>query len=269
MTPINDNLVEGTETVSVSITNGSGYNIGSPSSVAVIIIDDDLAPATTFFSDSFDSDTSPNWTVNFSGPATFAEFAYDFSADGIPEAPSSTGSFTPTRGLRFRANERGGRGSGLGASPLNGDFEGNYRLRFDMWLNYAGPLNNGNVVGQTQAGSAGVGTSGLEPMWPGGAVTAGVWFSATGDGGSGVGPGDYNAYSGATLLGDTTGVYAAGTNNGPRDNLNVYYAPWPAVSAPAAQVTAHPTQTGTTATGTFGEAWHKVAITKHGTNVTW
>src|SRR5207249_3508256 len=71
------------------------------------------------------------------------------------------------------------------------------------------------------------------------------------------------------LFGDVSGVYAAGTNSGTRDNLNAYYAPWPAVSAPAAEVTAHPTQTGTTGVGTFGMAWHKVAIMRHGTNVTW
>src|SRR5439155_12908064 len=65
ITPIDDNLVEGTETAIVSVAAGSDYTIGSPSSVAISIIDDDLSPAVTLFSDTFDSAAAAaNWTVN-------------------------------------------------------------------------------------------------------------------------------------------------------------------------------------------------------------
>jgi hypothetical protein len=70
------------------------------------------------------------------------------------------------------------------------------------------------------------------------------------------------------LFDDPSGVYAAGTGAGVRDNVNAYYTPWPSVSAPASEVTAHPTQTGSTGVGTFGNAWHKVAITKRANNNT-
>ncbi len=270
LTPINDNIVEGTQNAIVSVATGSGYVPNSPSSTTNIIVDDDVLPGTQLFFDAFDSpNTATNWIVNASSDDAYVQFGYDYSADGIPEAPSSAGHFVPQHGVKFRANEIDAAIAGISISPTNGDFEGNYRLRFDMWLNYAGPLNNANVPGQTQAGEAGVGTTGFEPMWPAGGAGDAVWFTATCDGGSGGTSGDYNVFEGSTFFSDDSGVFAAGTTNAPRDNFNPYYLPWPAVSAPASVTNAHPTETGTTLVGTFGMAWHKVAITVRNGVVTW
>ncbi len=271
ITPINDTVVEGTETSIVTVAAGTGYVPGTTPSATNYIVDDDVLPGATMFFDSFDSaSVSNNWIVNQSSSDTYADFGYDYSVDGIPEAPSTPAGAAARHGLKLRVNETLAAVAGLSVSPTNADFEGNFRLRFDMWLNYAGPLNNGNVPGQTQCGTAGVGTTGGDVVWPSsGSISEGVWFSATCDGGSAALAGDYNAYATTTLLGDASGVYAAGTTNGPRDNLNPYYNPWPAVSAPAAEVTAHPAETGTTGVGTFGMSWHKVVITKRLHVVSW
>jgi hypothetical protein len=269
MASIDDKLYEGNETAIVSVAAGTGYNIGIDFSVTNSITDDDIPPAATLFADAFNStDTATNWVVNQSSGDTYAEFGYDYSVDGIPEAPSSMGVFAARHGLKFRANEVAAIVAGLSASPTNGNFIGDYRLRFDLWLNFCGPFNIANVPGTTQSGSAGVGTTGVEPVWPGGVANDGVWFSATGDGGSGAGPGDYNAYAGFILYDDASGVYAAGTT-APRDNLNAYYAIWPGVAAPTAQVTAHPSQTGTTPAASIGMAWHCVSITRRTNSITW
>src|SRR6185436_19573693 len=49
ISPINDNLIEGAETATVSVAAGSDYTIGSPSSVNISIVDDELPPAVTLF----------------------------------------------------------------------------------------------------------------------------------------------------------------------------------------------------------------------------
>ncbi len=272
MTPINDDIVEGNESAIVSVASGSGYLPGAASSITNTIVDDDVLPGVAFFADSFNTvDSSTNWVVNFSdgGADTYANFGYDYSVDGIPEAPSTPPGAVARHGLKMHVNEANISIAGISASPANGDYEDKYRMRFDMYLMYAGPLNNPNVPGQTQAGTSGVGATGVEPVWLAGGQSVGTWMSFNADGGSGAVSGDYNAYNIGTLFADDSGVYAAGTTNGPRDNFNVYYAPWPATTAPASVTNAHPTQTGTTPVGTFAQAWHKVAVTKRGAVVTW
>jgi hypothetical protein len=74
------------------------------------------------------------------------------------------------------------------------------------------------------------------------------------------------AYS---LQDPSAGSYAAGTNLTSRGNLDPYYNLWGGLAAPAGQLGANPSQTGITAIGSMGMAWHTVTITKQGTNVTW
>ncbi len=273
ISPINDQIYEGTETALVTLASGAGYTIGPPASATAFIIDDDLPPATTLFLDAFDAaSTATNWVVNRddSGADTFATFGYNYSADGIPEAPSSKGVFTPTRGLKFRVNESFGFINGLSASPANRTFTGDYRLRFDMWLNFLGPLGVGGV-GSTQHGSGGVGTTGTQAVWPAG-NSDGVWFTADGDGDvtdGNPGPADYVVFVGPVIQDESTGDYAAGTGATARGNSNPYYSLWGGVAAPASQLSAHSTQSGTTAVGTLGMSWHHWVITRQGTNVTW
>jgi hypothetical protein len=270
MTPIDDNLIEGNETAIVTVLNGTNYQAVAPSAVTNTIVDDEILPGVPIFADAFNSvDAGTNWTVSPYSGDTYADFGYDYSVDGIPEAPSSSGAFAPRRGLKMRANEVSAAVAGISASPANADFEGNYRLRFDLFMSYSGPLNNASVPGQTQAAEAGVGVSGTQTVWPLGFEGQGIWFTTTGDGGNAAVTGDYNAYGGNVPFGDTSEVYAAGTTNGPRDNVNPYYAPWPAVTAPPAMVSVYTNQTGSTGVGSWGLAWHKHVITKRGTVVSW
>lgn len=273
ISPINDNNYEGTETAIASVASGSGYNVGTPTSATAFIIEDDLPATSILFSDKFDfTTTATNWVVNNEdgGADSHAEFGYNYGADGIPEAPSSTGTFTGTRGLKFRINESFGTLSGISASPAGKSFTGDYRLRFDMWLNYIGPLGVGGL-GSTQHGSAGIGTSGTRAIWPFGA-SDGVWFTASSDGGvidTNVSTADYAVYLADAIQTPDSGFYAAGTGTTARGSGNVYYNLWGGVAAPASQLSAHSSQTGVTPIGSLGMSWHSMTITKAGTNVTW
>lgn len=269
ITPIDDQAYEGTETAIATIANGTGYVVGAPASATVNVIDDEMPAGTVLFQDKFDSDTSANWLVNYGYTDAVAEFGFDYSAVGIPEAPHSAGTFTAKTGLRFRVNEYSGSLGGISASPLNANFTNDYRLKFDMWMNYCGPLNDVNTVGTTQAGTAGVGTTGTVAVQPNGAQAEGVWFSATTDGQASATIGDYNAYIANTLQADDSGVYAAGNVAGVRDHNAAHYNLWVGVAAPAAQLAIWPYQTGTGWANALGMSWHSVVITKQGTNVTW
>jgi hypothetical protein len=102
----------------------------------------------------------------------------------------------------------------------------------------------------------------------------GVGFATTGDGGI---TNDYRVYpaSGTIVPGATPGVYAAGSNA----NTAAYYMTlFGTHSAPAVQLAlstaeygsdASNTQAGSTQSGAFGFAWHKVVLTKNGNIVTW
>lgn len=220
------------------------------------------APAQLLFSEDFDADHTGNWTVNKSSSQDFADFFFNYSAVGIPSAPHSIGG--STRGLKLEANTAGDIFSGLSVSPTGQSFSGNYFLRFDMWLNYNGPLDTGGDD-STQVTGGGIGTAGTSAQWAG-SIQDSVHFGATGDGGSSH---DYRAYSSAAPAGypDGSAVFSAsGTGN--RNSSHPYYAGFGGETAPAGQVTLHPQQTGSTPTGSPGFAWRDVMITKEGTNVT-
>ncbi|MEO5803939.1 MAG: Calx-beta domain-containing protein [Verrucomicrobiota bacterium] len=265
LTPIADAIYEANETAVCSAATGTGYTVGVGSGT-VTILDGDSAPAPVLFSDNFDTDTSVNWITNAAdgGLDTFVEFFYDYSADGIPPAPHSGGT---TRGVKFRVNETQGLVNGISISPIGQNFTNDYRLEFDLWINVNGPFPDGGT-GSTEYGNAGIGTSGAQAQWEFG-TPDGAWFSADGDGGTGVATGDYNAYYGSTKAPDASGAYVAGTAAGVRENFNPFYSLWGGDSAPASQLAAHPQQTGALSVGTYGLAWHCVAITKVGETVNW
>ena len=215
--------------------------------------------AQILFSDNFDSDHSANWTVN-AGPSDHAaDFYFDYSTVGIPAAPNSGGT---THGVRLQANQSSGIFGGFSVSPLGQSFAGDYQLRLDMWLNFNGPAPTGGS-GSTQIGGVGIGTAGTSAQWPGGAQDS-VWFAATGDGNSSA---DYRAYSSAAATGyaDASGVFPAASRNA----STAYYAAFGGNSAPGAQLSLFPQQTGATGAGVFGWAWRDVSITKLGNTISW
>ncbi len=227
---------------------------------------------TTVFLDTFDTDTAANWRLNRSSADTRVTFNYDYSAMGIPSAPRSSGG--TTRGLKMEANLTAGAAAAVSLSPLNQAFAGDYRLRFDMWINVNGPLPDGGT-GSTEHVTGGVGTAGNRTQWTGASSTAdGCWFSADGEGGASdtsTTSGDFCAFAGTALENPATGVYTAGTTTGAKGNNHDYYrGAFPAQSpAPAWQQANYPQQTGALAAGTLGFAWREVIIARRGNTVDW
>jgi hypothetical protein len=220
------------------------------------------------FSENFDVDHTANWSVYTLGTGVSdANVFFDYSTVGIPSAPNSGGT---TWGLRLRANQvvaSQSFPSGVSVSPIGQSFSGDYALRFDMWLNFNGPAPGGGS-GSTQITGAGIGTAGTSSQIAGQGTVDSIFVGASGEGGSSV---DYRAYSPLNSVGYTPaqGVFAAGTHSTARNNSDPYYAGFGGVSAPAAQLTLYPQQTGATAAGAQGWAWRDVQIVKSGNIVTW
>jgi len=220
-----------------------------------------------YYGDDFDAGTSgSSWTALLSHADASANFAFDYNSIGIPSAPKSTGG--TTIGMRFLANQSAGVQQGISASPNGQSFTTDFRMSFDMWLNYNGPLLGGGN-GTTQIGSFGWGTSGASVQWSG--ASSSIMFGATGDGGA---TQDYRLYRNNALVSPVTspGTYAAGNTTTPdsRNASDPYYtSKFPSVSAPAAQLSLYPAQTGSTAAGQLGFAWHDVVIEKTGSTLTW
>ena len=234
-----------------------------------------VCPAAVLYSEDFEAvDTADRWQTNRVSAGALgnaADYNFDYSTVGIPAAPNSVGG--ATRGLKLEANIPGtATFTGLSASPLDHHFTGNYTLRADVWQNFNGPFPAGGN-GSTQMTWAGIGTNGTTPQHQSTSVQ-GIGFGATGDGGSQQG---YRAYvaSGAPLA-PSGGFYSAGTTDAPaasdsRQASNPYYvnAGFGGESAPAAQLSLFPQQTGATAPGTQGMAWHVWEIIKNENIVTW
>ncbi len=243
----------------VVVSNAFGVATSQVATLVVYLYPDVL------FSDNFDANSSGNWTLNRSSADTRVTFNWDYAPLGIPSAPGSAGT---TRGLKCEANMVNGVAAALSLSPVGQSFSGDYRLRFNLWVNANGSFPLGGT-GSTQHGTAGVGTAGTSVLWTGSGSTAdGTWFAVDGEGqASDTGAiGDFCAFSGTTVLGVATGVYAAGTASNARGNLNSYYAStFPGgQTAPDIQL-----QTGALEVGTIGFVWRDVTITKQGTTVRW
>jgi hypothetical protein len=266
ITPVNDTVIEEAETVILDLAAGTGYASGTQTNATATIRNDDLEPGTLIYSDNFETDTSAQWVVNEAHPGlNQVTFNWDYSTLGVPAAPDATNG--TTLGLRLKANTGDvGTFTGVSVSPLDFGVSTNedYRLSFEMWINYNGPLLGGGS-GSTYMFTAGGGTTGTGAQFPGTSVE-GVLFAVTGDGGAAQ---DYRAYASTAQLDPTTGVFAAGTQTGARNNSDAYYAPFGGVAAPQAQLDLFPEQAGTTLVGSAGFAWHDVVIEKVGTNFSW
>lgn len=152
------------------------------------------------FSDNFDVDTTENWNVlsaqTEGAPDFTAEFNYDYSQDGIPPAPRSSGA--TTRGVKLTVNKDDfPAGAAVNIFPKSQSFSGDYALRFDMWLNYpGGPYGEGGLS-TTEFALFGINHSGARVVWQAPSndtnATDGVWFAVDGEGGSSR---DYRAYVG-------------------------------------------------------------------------
>ncbi|MDW8310419.1 MAG: Calx-beta domain-containing protein, partial [Verrucomicrobiales bacterium] len=136
LNPIDDTAVEGTETIVLSVVPDPNYVLGSPSSTIAFLPDDDYGPEIVLFSDDFETDTTPNWTVRWAAGNNVldyhAVFNYDYSAKSVPPTPGST----TTRGLIVSANKRDTTTAAAAVNlyPTGQSFSGDYALRFRMYL---------------------------------------------------------------------------------------------------------------------------------------
>ncbi len=232
-------------------------------SLAAVLALAGASDAAPLYMNDFEVDTTASWTVN--DPLlsdTLANFFYDYSAIGVPPAPGGA----TTRGLKMTANNSGGVFSGFSVSPTGQSFSGNYKVSFDIWQNYVGPLGPGGS-GTTQLSTYGIGTAGTVAFWPGAAVKESVVFSTTLDGGS---ASDFRAYSSAAPTSYASGnaVYLS-PGSTINDSGAYYMAAYLSQSAPAAQVLLYPGQTGSTSAGETSFAWRKVVIDVSGGFATW
>lgn len=213
--------------------------------------------AQILYQDDFDAGTSgSSWTAQLSASDAVANFAFDYSTLGIPSAPNSVGG--STIGMGFLVNQSEYVFQGISATPNGQSFAGDFRLSFDLWFNYAGPLGPGGD-GTTQIGSFGWGVNGASAEWAG--ASSVVMFAASLDGGSAF---DYRLYK------NNANDFAASTYAaGGQDNSLPYYSVFGGESAPASQIGSFPGQTGVTDLGEIAFRWHEVTIDKIGNNISW
>lgn len=234
------------------------------------------------YSQDFDTDTSADWVVNMVGNSNRVDFHFDYASVGIPAAPRSSGG--STYGLKLQANMAavdpatgaavpGVFPGGVSVSPLGFSITENFEMRFDMWINFNGPMPGGGS-GSTLVGGAGYGTAGTAAQVAGNLVDS-IYIGATGDGGSSAdfrvyAPNKSASYQDADhVIGSDTNspfVYAAAARN----NSATYYATnFLGATVPAAQVALYPKQTGTTANGSVGMKWRDVSLKKVGNTITY
>jgi hypothetical protein len=212
------------------------------------------------FFDSFSTVASAaNYTAVSTDPtSSFATFAYDYSAMGIP--PSPTTGDGSTRGLRLDANfSAPNAAEGITLFTL-GSYTGDYTVKFDAWLNANGPFPDGGS-GSTNYLTAGVGADGATNNFVANTGSGG-WTAVNGENGSGI---DYRLYKDATLQGVATNQYAAGNHAGARNGLDPYYSQFGGVVVDDLPVQGASNggpaqQTGTTFVGGFGMEWHRVRL---------
>ncbi len=198
-------------TYSVIVTNAFG---AATSSVVTLTVN----PAQTWilvYSDNYDTNSAANWKL-FQGSGNnvsdyTTNWAFDYSTNKytftnvyslvgvtntIPVAPKTTNGTRLGLKLTVNKNDAIAATSGISLYPKNQTFSNNYMLRFDMWMNYAGGPGGGS--GSTEYATCGINHTGTEVNWGSGTASSsdGLWFAATGEGGS---SSDYIAYTGNPL----------------------------------------------------------------------
>src|SRR5262245_45441803 len=218
------------------------------------------ALAAPLFSDNFNTAASAaNYSlVSTDATSSFATYAYDYSVMGIPSAPHS-GDGT-TKGLKLDANFSTPNAAEAISVFTNASYSGDYRVRFDAWLNVNGPFPDGGS-GSTNYLTAGVGGDGTTNNFVANTGFGG-WTAVNGENGSGI---DYRLYKDATLQGVATAQYAAGTAANARNGLNGYYDQLGNVDVSNLPVQGANNggpaqQNGTSFKGSFGMAWHEVKL---------
>lgn len=189
----------------------------SAATVAVIAFGATAASAQELFRDQLNSGTG--WGVN--STADFATtLGYDYSADGIAEAPNTRVGDVGTTGFKVEANLIDPAAAENGTIyPVGQNFTGDYKLTFDAWMNFG-------TGGSTEFLGGGIGYNNTSAN-----VDSGVQAIATGEGGS---SSDWRGFKSPAQF------FVAGADmaGGTRQGSDAYYADFlPVVSSPASQGT--------------------------------
>lgn len=176
--------------------------------------------AVTVFSSDFDTGTS----MTVIGDAdTDHMFGYDYSADGIPEAPNNVGG-SATTGLKLEANivtPTGAEEIGVVTTGLT--LSGKYSVQADIWINANGPFPGGGS-GSTEFAGLAVGHDGVS------SGRSGASFIYNGD--ANAGSRDYRLYKDDGEQFPSSGQYATGTQDA---DVPPFSTAFPGLSAPASQ----------------------------------
>jgi len=204
ISPVEDTLYEGNETVVVVLVATGQYTVGSPGLVVNTLVDATTAPEDLLFFDDFDdSFFASMWTIytaDTNGPTSDNSIAYafDYSGLGIPPSPHGSGT---TLGLLLTVNKSDldARAAVVNMYPTDQNFSGDFALRFNMLLSVAA----GTAIATEQA-LCGINHSGLNTNWfrySAGGVGSPDWafdgiFCAIGADAGAAAPGDYGLFSG-------------------------------------------------------------------------
>lgn len=229
VTTVDNAALDGDRTVIATVAAGTGYTVGSPAAASGTILDDELESEAgqILFADTFDTDTSANWTVLFGANNNIeyqdktAAFGYDFvNTDWLPAAPGGS-----TTGLKLTVNKDDPTdygAAGVNVYPKGQTFTGDYAVRFHMYLNVNAS------AGTTEHVLMGINHTGTRTNWvrqsTGNVVNEpknldGLWFGIVADGYLGhVLYTGTNADSGATVLANIDAVDFANVFKSPPFN---------------------------------------------------
>ncbi len=192
---------------------------------------------------SSDMDSGAAWTVNATGD-TAHQFGWDFTAMGIPASPGGS-----TTGLRLAANILDpATVEEIVATPTGFTVSGQYVIEFDFWINANGPFPGGGT-GSTEFIGGGAGYDGTTPG------RNGALLLIDGEGGSSR---DWRLYKNTGEQFIESGQYDIDSNNNSGVDLSNYFPPQ---GPPLYQQENYTQQTGETAAGCGGFAWHHMVIT--------
>jgi len=227
ITPVDDALLNGDQTIVATVVNGDGYAVGTTSpSATVTILDDELPPEDVLWSEVFNTDAPENWTVQFGSAnhvpdyrigyySGWTTFSYDYEFGGlIPSIPMAPHSTSDTLGLYLTVNKDDPTAlgaAGVNIYPKGQTFTGNYAVRFDMYLMV------GNAASTTEYALFGINHSGTKANWfrnsaggvPNSPTFDGLFFGVEADGAA---LGDYVIYSAPTTAGSNPTPLTPGVN---------------------------------------------------------
>lgn len=199
----------------------------------------------------------------------FSGFAFDYSTAGVPPAPGSNGT---TIGLKLQSSLFSNVLGGFSANPNDLNLTGDYSVQFDVWASTVGGAAGFPTggSGSTMLSTFGILTTGTASETI--LSSDGVFFAATGDGGS---ASDFRAYSVEDknsydgTAGEPNATYHAGSRNG---TAQLYIdAVGGDVTVPQSVKDAFPGQNmeGVLSAGATAFQWHHHEIRKIGNIVEW